>query len=670
MAAAEAPVCPEPVAGTALLKKEALGYCFLYPEEYFLVEPLTYEICLVPQETKLLCHSFNLILDVHAAGGTTAEQVADEMVASASDPGLVTRSSLTVGGEQAAALDGLPGQAATHNVVVVHDDRRYQFTFALLDEADPEFEKRKALYDTVIDSFTFIPAVAEQAASAAGGSAIVAFVKDGNLLVWEAAASQSRTISDTGDAVRVELSDDGELAAFVRRAYFAAGDYDRHEMSSLWVVGLDGENPRQIVSAEALRLLVGAAEAESTNFPRLQWVPKSHRLLFSGNKYEAHGYGEGAHTPVLGVYMVDADSPATATLAPASESHHFIPSPDGRLAALITNEHIRFTEVETGRTVLDFPVTPVVGETGWFTNAGAWTQDARSFVINALVEPRSNTESDYEIWRIPVNGSPAGRLESHTAGGGTVLYAPDGSRIAYPSGTTGLQGERISNWLIAPLAVSLGPLAVPVDSFDYSHLSWSPDGWLYAWDLSDRARFFQLCPNAVQEIEACGSPVDFKEPIEWFEWVGRDHYLYVTQQPRRLFLGALDGSAIEVAADPQSFAAVTGACRNDAEFIADITVPDGTPFASGVLFIKTWRVRNSGTCAWDPAYRLTFLAGDRMDGPRSLPLGDVVEPGMAYDLSVTLIAPRAPGTYQGQWQMFGPDGRPFGTAPYVAIQVP
>jgi hypothetical protein len=104
--------------------------------------------------------------------------------------------------------------------------------------------------------------------------------------------------------------------------------------------------------------------------------------------------------------------------------------------------------------------------------------------------------------------------------------------------------------------------------------------------------------------------------------------------------------------------------------VSDVTVPDGTPFAAGTIIQKTWRLRNTGDCAWDASYRLTFLSGDRMSGPRSAPLVGAVQPGEEVDLSVMLIAPESAGTYQGQWQLFAPDGMPFGTAPYVVIQVP
>jgi hypothetical protein len=158
--------------------------------------------------------------------------------------------------------------------------------------------------------------------------------------------------------------------------------------------------------------------------------------------------------------------------------------------------------------------------------------------------------------------------------------------------------------------------------------------------------------------------------------------LYVTYQPRRLYLGSLEGSATLIAEDPPSFDAVAATCVDNSEFVADVTVPDGTHFGPGTVFQKTWRVRNSGTCSWDASYRFGFLSGERMSGPRSTPLGPfdpgptgrplfpTVQPGDEVEVSVILIAPASGETYRGQWQLYAPDGTPFGTAPYVMIQVP
>ena len=515
--------------------------------------------------------------------------------------------------------------------------------------------------------------------AAIGQAAVVSYVQDGDLLVWDQATGQSQTIIDTGDVTRVELSHDGQLVAFLRRSFFTAGGYDQNEQSALWVVGRDGSNPRELVSAAQLREQVDAAEADSTNFPRLAWIPNSHRLLYSGNTYEAHGYGEGAHTPLKGVYLIDADTAAATELRPAEQSAHFIPSPDGQLVVLVNTTGLSFFDVDSGRRQLEFPAAPVVGDTGWFTNAGVWTQDSSAFVINALVEPSNTGPSDYELWRVPVDGSPAAPLIAFAAGTGSVVFAPDGSAGAILGAAA---GTGASIWFILPLPEDLGPLAVPGDSFDYSRLIWSPGGTPYVFDLQNRGELHPLCPNAGQAIEVCGAPIHSSLQIEWFEWIDRDRFLYVTILPRQLYLGSMGGSATMIAEDPPSFTAVASTCVDYSEYVADMTVPDGTHFAPGTVFQKTWRVRNSGTCTWDASYRFGFFSGERMSGPRSTPLGSLdpgltgrplfptVQPGEDAEVSVMLIAPASAGTHRGQWKLFAPDGTAFGTAPFVVIRVP
>jgi len=95
---------------------------------------------------------------------------------------------------------------------------------------------------------------------------------------------------------------------------------------------------------------------------------------------------------------------------------------------------------------------------------------------------------------------------------------------------------------------------------------------------------------------------------------------------------------------------------NWAEFIKDVTVPDGTKFASDSSFTKTWRLKNIGSCTWTSDYKLVFYKGDEMDGS-SVQMPDNVRPGESIDLSVDLIAPSQGGTYQGYWILRDSDGR-------------
>jgi hypothetical protein len=99
---------------------------------------------------------------------------------------------------------------------------------------------------------------------------------------------------------------------------------------------------------------------------------------------------------------------------------------------------------------------------------------------------------------------------------------------------------------------------------------------------------------------------------------------------------------------------------NQAAFIADVTIPDGSSFVAGSSFVKTWRVRNTGSCVWDSGYSLFFFSGTSMGGPASVALPSVVYPGQTVDISVPMQAPMNNGTYTGNWMLRASNGAQFG----------
>ena len=112
-----------------------------------------------------------------------------------------------------------------------------------------------------------------------------------------------------------------------------------------------------------------------------------------------------------------------------------------------------------------------------------------------------------------------------------------------------------------------------------------------------------------------------------------------------------------------------GPCTFDAQFEEDVTIPDNTSLEPGTSFTKVWRVRNSGTCAWEEGTQLAFVEGERLDGPDAVDVGSV-EVDVTVDVGVELTAPDEPGTYRGDWRMESPDGTAFGDTVYVQIVVP
>lgn len=106
-----------------------------------------------------------------------------------------------------------------------------------------------------------------------------------------------------------------------------------------------------------------------------------------------------------------------------------------------------------------------------------------------------------------------------------------------------------------------------------------------------------------------------------------------------------------------------------AQFVTDVTVPDGTVYKSGEVFTKTWRIRNSGTSTWTPGYALVFISGDKLGGPDRMGLLADVPPGGSVDISVSLAAPASPGKYRGFWKLINTAGKFIDDAVYVEINV-
>ena len=110
-------------------------------------------------------------------------------------------------------------------------------------------------------------------------------------------------------------------------------------------------------------------------------------------------------------------------------------------------------------------------------------------------------------------------------------------------------------------------------------------------------------------------------------------------------------------------------CSDKLGFIADVTIPDGSILSPGTLFYKSWRVQNTGTCAWGPGYRLAFISGSQLGAVSTVAIPPV-QPGGVFDIAAPMFAPAQPGAYRGLWQMVNPAGQPFGPQFFVSIVVP
>ncbi len=111
-----------------------------------------------------------------------------------------------------------------------------------------------------------------------------------------------------------------------------------------------------------------------------------------------------------------------------------------------------------------------------------------------------------------------------------------------------------------------------------------------------------------------------------------------------------------------------GQCTNNAAYVSDVTVPDGTILAPGQTFNKIWRIRNNGTCAWEEGYQFVYVGGEAMTSSTTVVV-PYTAPGATADFLVPMTAPGGAGTHVGQWRLKAANGAIFGTTVTVNIKI-
>ncbi|MBN2548293.1 MAG: hypothetical protein JXB15_03980 [Anaerolineales bacterium] len=89
---------------------------------------------------------------------------------------------------------------------------------------------------------------------------------------------------------------------------------------------------------------------------------------------------------------------------------------------------------------------------------------------------------------------------------------------------------------------------------------------------------------------------------------------------------------------------------NVAQFVQDVTIPDGTRMSPNKRFVKIWRIMNTGTCSWGKHYTFDFASGERMKGIET-GLPHRVDPGEMVDIAVSMVSPGQAGDHYGYWML-------------------
>ena len=237
----------------------------------------------------------------------------------------------------------------------------------------------------------------------------------------------------------------------------------------------------------------------------------------------------------------------------------------------------------------------------------------------------------------PVRASQT-RVAAARPVGATLAVAPSAGAVAHPAGAVARppNGTGLSGWMVAGVVmIVVAALLLLVVLAAYFVTKWSPPPQMPMAAAS---------PTSVETAAAGVSPL--------------------ASMPAPVIAAGTPAPPLSVASSPTD---TSTPCVDEAVYVADVTVPDGTVFVAGSHITKTWRLKNAGTCTWDTGYTIHFVGGDKMKGD-SQPV-DRTAPDEAQDVTVPMIAPKAPGDYTGSWRLVNARGEEFGQTYTIAIEV-
>jgi len=91
----------------------------------------------------------------------------------------------------------------------------------------------------------------------------------------------------------------------------------------------------------------------------------------------------------------------------------------------------------------------------------------------------------------------------------------------------------------------------------------------------------------------------------------------------------------------------------------DVNIPDNTQMTAGQSFVKTWKIKNSGTCTWNTGYKIIYAGYATQMSGQPQPLSLPVTPGQEIEISVNFTAPAQSGSYSSAWTLQNANGDNF-----------
>jgi hypothetical protein len=150
-----AEACPTATADLKLLTDAQAGYCLLYPAAYS--TDISNLIVINPvQDPGDVPGEAWVYVNVVPAEGRTTAQVADEAITALVGDFNITKTDIVVDGASGVVVDGMPGQDSNRQLLIVHNDKLYVFTFQPWYPSADGSTPLEGLYTTIVQTLHFL----------------------------------------------------------------------------------------------------------------------------------------------------------------------------------------------------------------------------------------------------------------------------------------------------------------------------------------------------------------------------------------------------------------------------------------------------------------------------------------------------------------------------------
>jgi hypothetical protein len=301
----------------------------------------------------------------------------------------------------------------------------------------------------------------------------VAYVKDGNVWLWTEGIGAA-PLTASGSIQDVRLSDDGQVAAYVRESIPFRPE--------ILAVNTDGSGERLLVSSADFLATYSGSPGDAPSgigVYHMGWKPDSH-ILYYNTRPLFEGPGLGGYDDLR---MVNADTLEKVTIFNPGEGGMFYFSPNGAQLAILTPTSISLVNADGGslrRNVLTFASVITYSEYLYYPHP-VWAADSSALRVaippaDPLLEPLPPTS----LWYIPADGSPAlfsGSILAIPFAWPDTAISPDLSRVGY--------------------VVSVG---VPTDNLRELHLANADATGDTVYIGGEMAEFIGWLPNSAQFV--------------------------------------------------------------------------------------------------------------------------------------------------------------------------